>query len=307
MKKTISLIIFLCCCKALLAQEHHAYWLDKRYMQCWFKPPIDTICCPHKDLPDGKWFFYYDSAMTQLYRVCHRKKGLPIDFEFIYDKNNVLISLYIFRGGGFSHASRDYWENGTLHFVSYSHKGGILIAYDTLGNILRNSQAEATDETIAYVELFNKPFTIDTSVTGYVSLSDTIPVSKTFCIKDTINGFYYYQMQNVYNQVLNIYVDTNTCMIKKIEIAYKNGEPNLKCEHIENNAFILESGVKLGMTRKQLLEAKTYNFSIMTEEYVLYAVDKEGKMLYHNEYPFYKMFCEFKKDKVSRICIEKQL
>ena len=58
-KKTISLIIFLCCCKALLAQEHHAYWLDKRYMQCWFKPPIDTICCPHKDLPDGKWFIFY--------------------------------------------------------------------------------------------------------------------------------------------------------------------------------------------------------------------------------------------------------
>lgn len=305
MKRIISILVLTCCSMVLFAQEHHAFWLDKRYMECWFKPPMDTICCPRKDLPDGKWLFYYDSAMTQLYRVCHQKDGHPIGSWFIFSRKGKP-SIITFKGDAFSNEERIYWDNGTLHFLSYSHKGHILFAYDSLGNIVRNTLEEKSDEgraeTIRYMEMFNKPFILDTVVFNNIALWAAVPAYMLELYVDTKDIYYHYRMRNGQNQVLDVYADIKTNTIKKIEISSGGFSPDV--ENVVNDDFVLNSGVKLGMTREQLLETKTYNYSIMTEDKILYSIDREGKILYHNERPFYKMYCEFKNDKVSKICLE---
>ena len=305
MKKISFLILMISFCIISYGQVHKVIYGDKRYMICYNKY-WGIHCHTKSDLDDGKWIVYYDSAMTKVAYIQYYKDRKRNGIFYWYEKDGTIKDIAEYKNGSQHGESRAYHENGQLWHKGfyYSGKGAIgeYTIYDTVGNIIQYSTYE-----IPKGVNYRKPFIQENTV------------NKNF-ILDSVFSF-----QNVPSNNQGIYSDSlekNTnllfCNTSKNQylIAYLNGNKEFSCFEIgyikpsskeqyfklTYPVFSTENGIKLGMSRNQLLAIKGTDFYVMTEESVKYIIDTSGKVMTNqNNEMKYVLECKFENDKIIKI------
>ncbi len=280
-------------------QVHKVVNGDKNYMVCYDKGIMGIWCYAKDSLPDGKWIFYYDAAMTQVEYIHHYKNGKRNGIFFYYREDGTIAQVIQHKNGFMNGECRYYHDNGQLSGKAFYYNQrsiGELIYYDSLGNVIRHD-TYPIPEGVAY----RKPFIDEREVNGNFVLSQR-PSDNYTVISDTANGTRFFSLCNSRgNQYFTTYL-TGDDKFYCFDIGYSSASTEKQCIKSSYPTFITENGLKLGMSREQLLKVKGTDFYVMTEEQVKYLFDKIGNDLNNQKDDVgYFLECDFEKDKIKRI------
>lgn len=285
MKRFLIFILLLIVILNIFGQNtFHIIYEDTTCMNCVKKYSLGLTCYPKRSLPDGKYYFYYDSNKTNLYYIIKYKNNKQEGYGISYDKDGCLQSISEFKNGKIDGEVRLYDCNIKHKFKEY--KGEIIdnaYYYDTLGRILKKEICPVPPE--------KKPrmvFVPDTAINENIIITDYI--------KGNIQTFNLYLTKNG-KQYLNIYKDSKNENIIYFEIGYNTSIKNEKI--IDCDYFITNNSLRLGLSFKEVLQVKGTDFYSIEDNYIKYLYS--GNESYYN--PYYKLECFFQNEKIVKIKI----
>lgn len=285
MKKfLISILLLIIILNVSGQNTFHIIYGDTACMNCVEKYFFGLTCYPKRSLPDGKYYFYYDSNKTNIYGIINYKNSQQEGYGIGYDKDGCLQSITEFKNGKIDGELRLYDCKIIHKFREY--KGEIIdnaYYYDTLGRIL--------EKKIHPVPLEKKSrivFIPDTIINENIIITDYI--------KGNIKTFNLYLTKNN-KQYLNIYKDSINENVIYFEIGYNTSIYNEKI--VDCDFFITNSSLRLGLSFDEILQIKGGDFYSIEDNYIKYLYT--GNESYYN--PYYKLECFFKNDKMIKIKI----
>ena len=262
----------------------HVFYGDERYMDCTMKYPFGLTCYPKLTLPEGKWFFYFDTAKTRIFAIENYKNNKKDGYSFMYSqKDGHLVCSFRFERGIIHGEIRLYRENGTLAHKITEENGkriGTSFFYDSLGNVIDKKINPAKKKRI-----LRTPFIPDTLISGISMFCNTEEMqminknkSQYFkCYKNTIDtDFIVYELGYIQNTIIN------------------------KNTQIEIENFITNSGLKLGLSFEETLNIKGNDYYLIEDNYIKYFYT--GNDSYYN--PYYKLECFFQNNKMIKMKIQ---
>ena len=297
MKKIVFCFLMSVFCIASYGQVHKVINGDKRYMICYDKGFFGIHCHPKDSLADGKWIFYYDSAMTKVQYIQHYKDGKRNGIAFWYGEDGAIPNLNEYKNGLLNGETRSYYANGQLFHKGFHYNRepiGEYVVYDSIGNIVRYDT-----NTIPKGVSYRKPFIVENAVNKLFVLNNTLSFQNILSILNKDTSFLFCNTSK--NQYFIAYLNENK-EFSYFEIGYIKPSSKEQYFKLDYPVFSTENGIKLGMTRTQLLAIKGTDFYVMTEEYVRYIIDKQGKVMTNqNDEIKYVLECEFDNDKIVKI------
>ena len=308
MKRYIIVLFLISFCLNTWAQVHKVIWGDERYMICYDKT-LEIVCNPKDNLADGKWIFYYDSAMTNIAKISYYKGGKRNGLFYSYRIDGSLAQLNMRINGILNGEYRSYYDNGQLKTKSYYYNHiaiGEYIIYDSSGYIIQYDIRPVPEEV-----KYRKPFIPDTIVNQNFILNSSISFQNMISYIRKINLNLLEEKTNLLfcninqKQYLVAHIDKEDAnkIFSCFEIGYTKSLVSMQ-EYIklDYSDFSTQSGIKLGMTRNELLDIKGTDYYIMTEEYVRYIVDHSGKVMTNkNNELKYVLECKFDNDRITKI------
>ncbi|HOF16403.1 MAG TPA: hypothetical protein PLP76_05870 [Bacteroidales bacterium] len=285
MKKFLVGILLVIAIVNIFGQKtYHIIYGDTACMNCVEKYFFGLTCYPKRSLPDGKYYFYYDSNKTNICSIINYKNNKREGYAISYDKDGCLQSITELKNGEADGEFRLYDCRLIHKFREY--KGEIIdnaYYYDTLGRILEKKTYPVPSEKERRLI-----FIPDTVINEGIIITDYI--------KGNTNTFTFYVTKNN-KQYLNIYRDAENANIIYFEIGLNSSIENKKVVNADN--FISNSGLRLGLSFNEVLQIKGTDFYSIEDNYIKYLYT--GNESYYN--PYYKMECFFQSNKMNKIKI----
>ena len=286
MKKLLVGILLLMAILNVFGQQktYHIIYGDTTCMNCVEKYFFGLTCYPKRSLPDGKYYFYYDSNKTNIYGIINYKNSQQEGYGIAYDKDGCLQSVTEFKNGKIDGELRLYDCKIVHKFKEYKGKKiDNSYYYDTLGRILEKKTYPVPPEKKRRLI-----FIPDTVINEGIIITDYM--------KGNINTFSLYLTKSN-KQYLNIYRDTKNENIIYFEIGYNTSIENKKV--IDSDYIVTNSGLRLGLSFDEVLQIKGTDFYSIEDNYIKYLYT--GNESYYN--PYYKLECFFQSNKMIKMKI----